>query len=338
VNDPAEIKRRYRKFADMECRGYSEAYYRLALAVAEDDDVVGFLSRMSVAQPNLFFASVQLLAGRDHMPSTGPDLRQFLRRRGAEVGDVMRSRRTQTNEVGRCAVLLPALPPGPLALIEVGASAGLCLLLDQFYYELGLRSLGEVSSPVHVRCALAGPVPLSSAIPDIVWRRGLDLHPVDVRDEDAVRWLMACVWPDHHERRGRLEGAIELARAQPPDIRAGDLVEDLPALLAEAPEDAQLVVFHSAVLSYVSPDHRRAFAAVLAEASRRRDVVWVSNEGAGIIGELAVLMPPPSELRFALGRTRFTNGQRDDELLGMAHPHGAELTWLGPRRLAEHFG
>ena len=250
----------------MECRGYSEAYYRLALAVAEDDDVVGFLSRMPVAQPNLFFASVQLLAGRDHMPSTGPELRQFLRRRGGEVGDVMRSRRTQTNEVGRCAVLLPALPPGPLALIEVGASAGLCLLLDQFYYELGPKPLGEVSSPVHVRCALAGPVPIPSAIPEIVWRRGLDLDPVDVRDEDAVRWLMACVWPDHHERRRRLEGAIELARAQPPVVRAGDLVEDLPALLTEAPDDAQLVVFHSAVLSYVSP---RPSARVRRRARRR---------------------------------------------------------------------
>jgi hypothetical protein len=97
VNDPAGIKLPYRKFADMECRGYSEAYYRLALAVAEDDDVVGFLSQMPVAQPNLFFASVHFLAGRDPMPSTGPELRQFLRRRGGEVGDVMRSRRTQTN-------------------------------------------------------------------------------------------------------------------------------------------------------------------------------------------------------------------------------------------------
>ena len=114
-------------------------------------------------------------------------------------------------------------------------------------------------------------------------------------------------------------------------------MEDLPVLLAEAPDDVQLVVFHSAVLSYVSPDHRRVFAAVLAEASNRRDVVWVSNEGAGLIGELAVLVPPPSELHFLLGRTRFTNGERRDELLGIAHRHGGELTWLEPRTVAEPF-
>ena len=58
---------------------------------------------------------------------------------------------------------------------------------------------------------------------------------------------------------------------------------------------------------------------------------------AGIIGELAVLVPPPSELRFLLGRTRFTNGERNGELIGIAHPHGAELTWLEPRTFAEPF-
>jgi hypothetical protein len=139
------------------------------------------------------------------------------------------------------------------------------------------------------------------------------------------------VWPDHHERRQRLEGAIDLARAQRPAIRTGDLVDDLPALLAEVPDDAQLVVFHSAVLSYVSADHRQAFAAVLADASSRRDIVWVSNEGQGIIPEIAAQAPPSSELRFLLGRTTFSHGRRRDELLGLAHPHGAELTWCEGR-------
>ena len=44
----------------------------------------------------------------------------------------MRARRTQTNEPARCAVLLPALAqlPEPLALVDVGASAGLTMLFD----------------------------------------------------------------------------------------------------------------------------------------------------------------------------------------------------------------
>lgn len=169
---------------------------------------------------------------------------------------------------------------------------------------------------------------MPTAVPEIVWRRGLDARPIDVRDEDAIRWLLACVWADHPERPRRLEGAIDLARAQPPVVRAGDLVDELPALLAEVPDDARLVVFHSAVLSYVSPARRLAFANVLAETSKRRGVVWISNEAPGVVREAPAGASRPNGLRFLLSRTHFTSGRRRDELLAYAHPHGAELTWL----------
>ena len=328
MNDPQDVERRYRQFAETECKGYSDAYYQLALAVSDDGEVIGFIAGMPVVQPNLFFASIQFLTGPDAMPRSGAELRAFVRHRGGEVAHVMRSRRTQTNEVGRCAVLLPALPPGPLAIVEVGASAGLCLLLDQFHYEFGSRPIGDASSPVHLRCTVSGSVPLPRAVPQIVWRRGLDIDPINVHDEDAVRWLLACVWPDHRERRRRLEGAIGMARANPPAVEAGDLVDDLSAVLAGAPDGARLVVFHSAVLSYVSPDRRQAFAGVLADASKRRDVVWLSNEAAGVVRDVTALAPAVTDLRFLLGRTLFTDGGRRDELLAVAHPHGAEMTWL----------
>jgi hypothetical protein len=328
MNEATDIRLRYRQFADMECKGYSDVYYRLALAVSEDDEVIAFIGEMPVTQPNLFFASIQFLTGPDSMPKTRSELRAFLKRRGREIADVMRSRRTQTNEVGRCAVLLPALPLGPLALVEVGASAGMCLLLDRFYYEFGSTRVGDASSPVHLRCTVAGPLLLPRAVPHVVWRRGLDASPINVRDDDAIRWLLACVWPDHPERRRRLEGAIHLAKADPPAVSAGDAVDDLPAVLAEVPGDAQLVVFHSAVLNYVSADRRQRFADVLADASKRREVVWLSNEAPGVIPEMTVLAPSLSELRFLVGRTQFTNGRRRDQLLALAHPHGADLTWL----------
>jgi hypothetical protein len=327
MGDPAGIKQRYRQFAENECKGYFDLYYRLALSVSEDDEVAGFIADMHESQPNLFLASIQLLTGAADMPATGSALRTFVSRRGDEVRAVMRARRTQTNEVGRCAVLLPALPPGPLALVEVGASAGLCLLFERYHYEFGSTRLGAVDSPVRLQCAATGPVPLPPAVPRIVWRRGLDVRPIDVHDDDAVRWLLACVWPEHRERRRRLEGAIDAARADPPVVDAGDLVDDLPAVLAKAPDDVQLVVFHSAVLSYVSRERRQAFTGVLADVSRRRDIIWLANEAAGVVAELAAPKPSGS-LRFLVGRTHFTHGQRRSELLALAHPHGAELVWL----------
>ena len=292
--------------------------------MSDDDVVVDVIAGMPVTQPNLFFASIQFLTGPDAMPATGAEVRAFVTRRRRELGDVMRARRTQTNEVGRCAVLLPALPAGPLALLEVGASAGLCLLLDRFHYDFGASRIGDASSPVQLRCATAGPVPVPTALPRVTWRRGLDARPIDVHDDDAVRWLLACVWADHPERRRRLEGAIAIARADPPVVGAGDLVDDLPAVLADVPRDAQLVVFHSAALTYVSPDRRQTFAALLAAASQRREIIWLSNEAPGVVAGAASM----TELRFLLGRTRFTNGQRRDELLAHSPPHGADVTWL----------
>jgi hypothetical protein len=327
MGDPTGIQRRYREFAETECKGYSDLYYRLALSVSMDVEVAAFIAGMDEPQPNLFLASIQLLTGPTAMPATGSELRAFVDRRGDEVRAVMRTRRTQTNEVGRCAVLLPALPPGPLALVEVGASAGLCLLFERYAYEFGSTRVGPASSAVRLECTVTGPVPFPPAVPQIVWRRGLDLRPIDVHDDDAVRWLSACVWPEHHERRRRLEGAIDAARADPPIVRAGDLVDDLPAMLAEVPDGAQLVVFHSAVLSYLSRERRHEFAAVLAHASHRRDIIWLANEAAGVAPELPAAAPSGS-LRFLVGRTRFASGQRRSELLALAHPHGAELAWL----------
>jgi hypothetical protein len=327
MGDPTSIRQRYRQFAETECKDYSDLYYRLALSVSVDDEVAAFIAGSDETQPNLFLASIQLLTGPTAMPATGSELRAFVERRGDEVRAVMRARRTQTNEVGRCAVLLPALPPGPLALVEVGASAGLCLLLERYAYEYGSTRLGPASSAVRLRCAAAGPVPLPPAVPRIVWRRGLDLRPIDVHDDAAVRWLLACVWPEHHERRRRLEGAIATARADPPIVSTGDLVDDLPALLAEGPDDAQLVVFHSAVLSYVSRERRQAFADALAHASKRRDIIWLANEAAGVVPGLPPVAPAGA-LRFVVGRTRFVKGQQRSEALALAHPHGAELAWL----------
>src|SRR5215510_4822049 len=235
MRTPIEIIEAYRRFAEVECRGYSDAYDRLALAVAGHAEVIGFLAGLPVIQPNLFFASLQRLTGPEHMPRTGDEVAALLRRRGAEIRALMTSRRTQTNEVGRCAVLLPALPVGLLALIEVGASAGLCLLLDRYRYDYDRTAIGPTLSPVRLSCALSGPAPIPAALPPIAWRRGLDVDPVDVHDDESVRWLLSCVWPDHPDRRRRLEAAIGLARADVPVVRKGDLVDDLPVLLAEAP-------------------------------------------------------------------------------------------------------
>lgn len=322
------VRQRYREFAESECRGYSELYYRLALHAADDDLVMRFVAARPVAQPNLFFAALQYVAGAAGMPSSVSQVKALLNARGTEIAQVMATRHTQTNEVGRCAVFLPALPSGPLALIEVGASAGLCLLLDRFLYDYGSARIGAASSPVSLRCTLTNPAPLPSSPPEVVWRRGLDIAPIDVHSAEAVGWLLACVWADHSFRRQRVEAAIALSRTDPPAVVRGDLVDDLASLVAQAPANARLVVFHSAVLAYLNLDRRRAFSQVLADLSRAREIIWISNEAPGVVSSLPASHSSEARMRFLVGRKTLRGKVEEDELLALVHPHGCEMTWL----------
>src|SRR5205085_9354763 len=103
------------------------------------------------------------------------------------------------------------------------------------------------------------------ARPEIVWRAGLDLNPLDITDPAGVAWLEALIWPEHAHRRARLRAAAAVAAADPPLLVRGDAVDDLPALAAKAPAGATLVVFHTSVLYQLPAARREAFVAVVRE-------------------------------------------------------------------------
>jgi hypothetical protein len=307
----------YRRFG-REARGRSPAYESLAASVAGDDQVLGFLAALPSAkrQPNLLFAAARYLLGA---PPDIAALRTLVRRGGAELAQLMLARRTQTNEPARCATLLPALArlPGPLALIEVGASAGLTLLFDRYSYDYGGHHLiagSDVDAPT-LRCAVGGPVPLPAGVPPIAWRAGLDLNPLDVTRDDDVRWLSCLVWPGESDREDRLAAAVASARRDPPPVYRGDLLTDLPALAARAPAEATLVIFHSAVLAYVAPADRERFA----QTVRGLTAVWLSNEAPGVV-------PGLPRTRFREGTFVLGHGGRTP--LAFTDGHGTWLHWL----------
>jgi hypothetical protein len=316
-HDPAlSAAENYRAFAQ-EARGLSPRYEELAESVAQDSAILGFLASLppEKRQPNLLFAAARYLLGDP--PSTG-ELRTLVSRQGAELTEVMLTRRTQTNEPARCATLLPALArlPPPLALIEVGASAGLTLLIDRYSYDYaGHRIEGQDPLAPTLRCAPSGPVPLPDRLPAITWRAGLDLNPLDVTNEDDVRCLSCMIWPGEGDREQILAAAITSAQRDPPVVHRGDLLTDLPALAAQAPAEATLVVFHSAVLAYVAPEGRRRFAATV----RSLPAVWLSNEAPGVVPAMPV--PDYQGWPFLLGRDGRTP-------LAFADGHGAWLHWL----------
>jgi hypothetical protein len=306
----------YRSFA-AEARGRSPRYEELALAVAADRRVLEFLVALPAAkrQPNLLFAAARYVLGEAADPVA---LRALVAGRGADLAAVMRARRTQTNEPARCAALLPALAllPQPLALIEVGASAGLTLLHDKYSYDYSGRRLDgtDPGAPV-LECELRAEAPVPAEVPEVAWRAGLDLNPLDVTDDADVRWLQCLLWPGEAGRRERLDAAIETARRDPPALYRGDLLTDLPALVARAPAGVTVVVFHTSVLGYVRPAGRARFAVTVGELG----VTWLSNEIPGVLPGVAV------PVRDAHGSVLVRDGT---EPLAVADSHGTWLDWL----------
>jgi len=309
----------YARFAENEARGKSPLYEALARGVAADGAVLAFLMTLPPAkrQPNLLFAAVRHVCGTQ--PSW-PDFRARLLAQEDAVRATMLVRRTQTNEPARCAVLLPMLArlPPPLALIEVGASAGLCLLPDRYGYDYGRGWIGGSPGVPVFTCRAASSVPLPDAVPRIAWRAGLDLDPIDLRDDEQVAWLETLVWPDQPDRLERLRAAIAVARRDPPQVLAGDLLRDLPALAAQRPADTTLVIFHTAVLAYVGdPAMRAAFARVVQELG----AVWISNEAPGVFPAIAAKAGRPARRGFLLAV--------DGEPVAWSDPHGAWIDGIG---------
>lgn len=314
------VAQNYRDFAD-EAAGRSPAYQSLSLAVAEDARVLAFLQALppQKRQPNLLFAAARYLLGG---PADILALRGLVDRRAADLAGLMQRRRTQTNEPARCATLLPALAalPGPLALIEVGASAGLTLLPDRYSYDYdGYRLAGTDPLAPVMRCEPRGTVPLPGQVPEVAWRAGLDLNPLDVTSDEDMRWLSCLVWPGEGDRAETLEASVAAARRDPAPVYRGDLVTDLPGLAARAPTGATLVIFHSAVLAYVEPDDRARFAATV----RRLHATWLSNESPRVLPDVPV--PPYEGSPFVLVRDGRTP-------LAFADGHGTWLQWLPASR------
>ena len=169
-------------------------------------------------------------------------------------------------------------------------------------------------------CVVNAATPVPARLPRVVWRAGLDLKPVDLSDPAEVGWLETLVWPEQTGRLARLRTAIKIAAEQKPRLVRGDLRTDLAALAREAPKDATLVTFHTAVLPYVSSAAEREEFALLV---RLLCDFWIANETPRVLFRTS----PGAPVR---------GGPKGSFLLSVngvpvawTDPHGASVDWIG---------
>lgn len=323
----------------------------LCEAIAERPDVAALLGAAPETQqsPVLLLAAIHasVLAEPDaelaawfptvsdapRVGNVGPALERFATERADELRRTVATRVTQTNEIGRCGLLVPALglidaEVGPLALVDVGASAGLNLRLTRYSYryEPG-GSVGDPASPVHLGVGTRGSVPVPAELPRVTARIGLDRQPVDLDDPADVAWLRACVWPDQRDRFERLDAALAIAVSDRVDVRQGDAVTDLASAVAAVAATAHPVVLNTWVLSYLTPAERTAYLAQLDLIGAEHDVSWVFAESPTQTPELPHGVDVVGRETTSLGLVRWRDGSRHVEHLGVAHPHGYWLHW-----------
>lgn len=238
----------------------------------------------------------------------------------------------QTNEVGRSAALAAGLLTladrfgKPIVLYEIGASAGLNLIPDRYYYRFGAATWGSSSARLQIAPQWQGLPPPTEAKVAIMLRRGCDASPLDLADESERQRLLAYVWAGQPERLSRLEAAIETARSFPPAVDRLDAARWLEARLGEPPPpNALVVIWHSIVWGYLDARTQARIEQLIndagAAASAASPLAWLryeiepanSRQTAERIAGLRLTVWPKGE----------------SSLLALGHPHGSQIEWRG---------
>jgi hypothetical protein len=198
------------------------------------------------------------------------------------VWSIMTTRRMQTNDPTRAvAWLWPAALAGcgggkrPLALIDIGAGAGLNLVGDQLQPDWLDAESGEV-------------IPCATGL-DTLLRIGFDSRPLSVHNTDDVQWMRACIWPGDTARLERFEAAVaalQAAALQPRQPQIERLTASLvpgrvATLAATLNADTFVLAYQTLVAGYMEAGERDSYRQAMLELLLRRtrcSTLWVELE------------------------------------------------------------
>jgi hypothetical protein len=229
----------------------------------------------------------------------------------------------QTNEPGRSAALMGgflevARQTGlPLRLLEVGASAGLNLRWDRYFYAAPDATWGDAASPVRFAPAFVEGMPPLHVQPQVAERRGCDIDPLDPANVDHRLTLLSYVWPDQEQRVAQLRGAFDVAATVSVAVEQAAAVDWLERVLAGQSDGVATVVFHSVVMPYLGEqgiaDLKRTIEEAGRNASADSPLAWMSMEAGEEQADVRLTTWPGGESR-VLARATF---------------HGPPVRWLG---------
>ena len=334
-----DVSAQFTDFAQY-CVDSSVLYGFLTVRIAKDEELLAIAAHCQPGQPtpNMLFGAVHyLLHGGQPNPLSRyypsltlnhespdhvfPSFKKFVLSNAEHIIEILQTRLVQTNEVQRSAFLYPSFLTAsrlfdnrPLSLIEIGPSAGFNLLWDQYLYQYNDQEpVGLPNSSLTLTSSYRGDArpDFSGPMPTISRRIGIDLHPIDLMDRDEIQWLQALIWPEHFERKMRLNKAIRIAMVNPIEMIQGNAFELLPQVLAEVPETEIAAVYHTFVANQFSEEQRQTLLKIVEDFGSKRDVIHIHN-----------CIEPH------LHATIYRNGERIDIPLATGDPHARWIEWL----------
>jgi hypothetical protein len=260
--------------------------------------------------------------GTPSYPEIGDAFIATLREHRAFVASRLQQQ-VQTNEVRRSAALVGgflavAKETGlPLRLLEIGSSAGLNQLWDQYRYELGPHRWGSADARPLLQTAWSGAAPALDAEVRVAERKACDLFPVDISDPEQRRRLESFIWPDQPERHERFSAAADAVLAAGVQIEGSAALPWLERELTSPAEGVAHVVFHSVMWLYLSHEERQGILALFervgAESSQSSPLAWLRMESISLD-------------RCAIQLKLWPGGE--DRVLGTCGHHGQDVEWL----------
>ena len=344
----------FARFAD-EIRRAAPTYGAICEGVAAAPEVLALLDGVPAPQrrPVLLLAAVhhrllespeeplarhyRTITSESDNSDPVPAFIAFCAKHARALRSTISNRSTQTNDVGRAALIYLALSPiaadsqAPLGLVDIGTSAGLNLHLDRFTYRFHDEDGGEVRLPggaPELDCLVRGATVdavLDTSLPRIGNRLGVDPSPIDPRDPEEARWLLACLWPDQIERVDRLRAALTVAadHRNEVEILTGSGVDRV----AEGVERARAagclpVVVNTWSLTYFSPSDRVNYVEELDRLGANDDLAWIYLEAPNETPELPWGEVDRNISLSVLRHIHWKGGQCSERTVGIAHPHG----------------
>ncbi|MEQ6357075.1 DUF2332 domain-containing protein [Lysinibacillus sp. M3] len=300
----AKLSKQFRTFAKNECENSSPLYEHLVNKIAEDDELLKVAAFIPQGQPvpNLLLASVQYLlsSSKDDLVQFYPSLtttpkriseaypvfKAFVLSHSDELKTLFQEKLVQTNEIRRCSYLYPMMTEiyerhkKPLAFIEIGASAGLQLGMDQYNYCYNEQLHINNSNNDFILSSENQGQPLPTSIsnaPVVCNRVGIDLNPIDIHNEEELQWLQALIWPEHQERRLLLNQALPILKELDLQLIKGDAIKLIKDISREINEEAMLVVYHTHVANQIPMELRLELIEQLKEISIERPLYHCYN-------------------------------------------------------------